>query len=65
MASRTADRARLAGLGVALGRGLRARRNSEMAAMADVLSGDDIKGMAAHYSREKARAVVFVTVPGK
>ena len=43
----------------------RARRNSEMAAMADVLSGDDIKGMAAHYSREKARAVVFVTVPGK
>jgi cytochrome c553 len=43
----------------------RARRNSEMAAMADVLSGDDIKGMAAHYSREKARAVVFVTVPSK
>ena len=43
----------------------RARRNSEMAAMADVLSADDIKGMAAHYSREKARAVVFVTVPGK
>ena len=43
----------------------RARRNSEMAAMADVLSGDDIKGMAAHYSRQKARAVVFVTVPGK
>ena len=43
----------------------RARRNSEMAAMADVLSEDDIKGMAAHYSREKERAVVFVTVPGK
>ncbi len=43
----------------------RARRNSEMAAMADVLSGDDIKGMAAHYSRQRARAVVFVTVPGK
>jgi cytochrome c553 len=43
----------------------RARRNSEMAAMADVLSADDIKGMAAHYSHEKARAVVFVTVPGK
>ena len=36
-----------------------------MAAMADVLSADDIKGMAAHYSHEKARAVVFVTVPGK
>ena len=43
----------------------RARRNSEMAAMADVLSGDDIKAMAAHYSHEKARAVVFVTVPAK
>jgi cytochrome c553 len=43
----------------------RARRNSEMAAMADVLSADDIKGMAAHYSHERARAVVFVTVPAK
>jgi cytochrome c553 len=42
-----------------------ARRNSEMAAMADVLSDDDIKGIAAHYSHEKARAVVFVTVPAK
>ncbi len=41
------------------------RRNSEMAAMAAVLNGDDIKGMAAHYSHEKARAVVFVTVPSK
>ena len=43
----------------------RARRNSEMAAMADILTEDDIKGLAAHYSRQKARAVVFVTVPGK
>jgi cytochrome c553 len=43
----------------------RVRRNSEMAAMADVLTDDDIKGLAAHYSREKARAMVFVTVPGK
>jgi cytochrome c553 len=42
-----------------------ARRNSEMAAMADVLSDDDIKGIAAHYSHEKARAAVFVTVPAK
>ncbi len=41
------------------------RRNSEMAAMAAVLGPDDIKGMAAHYSHERARAVVFVTVPGK
>jgi cytochrome c553 len=36
-----------------------------MAAMAEALSGDDIKGLAAHYSHEKARAVVFVTVPAK
>ena len=43
----------------------RARRDPEMAAMVDVLSADDIKGLAAHYSREKARSVVFVTVPSK
>ncbi len=43
----------------------RARRDTEMAAMVDVLSADDIKGLAAHYSREKARAVVFVTLPSK
>jgi len=43
----------------------RARGDPEMAAMLDVLSADDIKGLAAHYSREKARAVVFVMVPSK
>ena len=43
----------------------RRARNSEMAAMAEALSGDDIKAIAAHYSHEKARAVVFVTVPAK
>ena len=43
----------------------RARRDPEMAAMVDVLSADDIKGLAAQYSRQKARAVVFVTVPSK
>ncbi len=42
-----------------------ARRNSEMAAMANALSSDDIKGLAAYYSRQKPRAVVFVTVPAK
>ena len=41
------------------------RRNSEMAAMAGVLSDDDIKGIAAHYTREKARAVAFVIVPAR
>ena len=43
----------------------RARRNSEMAAMADVLSSDDIKGLAAYYSHQKPRAVVFVTRAAK
>ena len=43
----------------------RDRRSSEMAAMSDALSDDDIKGLAAHYAAKKARAVVFVTVPGK
>ncbi len=43
----------------------RDRRSSEMAAMSDALSDDDIKGLAAHYAAQKARAVVFVTVPGK
>ncbi len=42
-----------------------ARRNSEMAAMADALSSDNIKGIAAYYSRQKPRAVVFVPVPAK
>jgi cytochrome c553 len=43
----------------------RVRKKSEMTAMSDVLSEDDIKHLAAHYSRQKARAVVFVTLPGK
>jgi cytochrome c553 len=36
-----------------------------MAAMSDVLSDDDIKNLAAHYGRQKARAVVYVPLPGK
>ena len=43
----------------------RVRRNSEMAAMSDVLSADDIKGLAQHYSQQKARAVVLVTIPAQ
>jgi cytochrome c553 len=43
----------------------RARRSPEMAAMSDALTEDDIRNLAAHYSRQKARAVVFVTVPSK
>ena len=41
------------------------RKSSEMAAMADVLTEDDIENLAAHYARQKARAVLFVPLPGK
>ncbi len=41
------------------------RRSLEMAAMSDVLSDDDVKNLAAHYSRQKAKAVLFMTVPNK
>jgi cytochrome c553 len=43
----------------------RARRSPEMAAMSDGLTDDDIKNLAGHYSRQKARAVVFIPVPSK
>ena len=42
-----------------------ARKKSEMTAMADVLSEDDVKTLATHYARQRARAVVFVTLPDK
>jgi cytochrome c553 len=42
-----------------------ARKSSEMTAMSSILTPDDIKGLAAHYAHEKARPVVFVTVPSK
>jgi cytochrome c553 len=42
-----------------------ARRSPEMAAMSDVLTEEDVKNLAAHYARQKARAVVFVTVPSR
>jgi cytochrome c553 len=43
----------------------RARKNPQMAAMSDVLSDGDIKNLAAHYSRQKAKAVMFIAIPGK
>jgi cytochrome c553 len=36
-----------------------------MAAMSDMLSEADVETIAAHYSRQKARSVVYVLVPGK
>jgi cytochrome c553 len=42
-----------------------ARKSLQMSAMADVLTEQDIEGLAAHYARQKARAVVFVPQPSK
>ncbi len=38
----------------------RARKSPQMAAMSDALAEVDIENLAAHYARQKARAVVFV-----
>jgi cytochrome c553 len=43
----------------------RARKNLQMAAMSDVLSDGDIRNLAAYYSRQKAKAVMFIAIPGK
>jgi cytochrome c553 len=42
-----------------------ARKSPQMAAMSDVLSEADVENLAAHYARQKARAVVYVTLPSK
>jgi cytochrome c553 len=42
-----------------------ARKSPEMSPMAEVLTEQDIEGLAAHYARQKARAVVFVPLPSK
>ena len=42
-----------------------ARKSPEMTAMSSILTPDDIKGLAAHYARQKGRPVVFIMVPGK
>ncbi|MGZ5113037.1 MAG: c-type cytochrome [Usitatibacter sp.] len=41
------------------------RKSTAMAAMSEMLSETDVESIAAHYSRQKARAVVYVQVPGK
>ena len=41
------------------------RKNTTMAAMSSGLSDTEIEGLATHYAAQKARAVVFVTQPGK
>ena len=42
-----------------------ARKSPQMAAMSAVLSEEDIAGLAAHYARQKARAVLYVPLPAK
>jgi cytochrome c553 len=42
-----------------------ARKSTAMAAMSALLSEADVKALAAHYSRQTARPVVYVLVPAK
>jgi cytochrome c553 len=42
-----------------------ARKSPQMAAMSDVLTDQDITDIAAYYTRQKARGVVFVVLPSK
>lgn len=42
-----------------------ARKSPQMAAMSDVLTDQDIANVAAYYTRQKARGVVFVMLPSK
>ena len=39
------------------------RKSPEMTAMTDGLADDTLEGLAAHYARQKARAVVYVVLP--
>ena len=42
-----------------------ARKSGAMAAMSGVLTDADVENLADHYARQKARAVVYVTLPAK
>ena len=42
-----------------------ARKSAQMAAMSASLTEEDIANLAAHYARQKARAVVYVLLPSK
>ena len=43
----------------------RVRKSPSMAAMSEGLTDADVENLAAHYARQKARAVVFVIPPAK
>ena len=42
-----------------------ARKSTAMAAMTEPLGDADIEALAAHYARQKARAVIYVPIPAK
>ena len=42
-----------------------ARRSPEMAAMAEVLTENDVRNLAAYYARQKSQAVVYVPIPAR
>jgi cytochrome c553 len=42
-----------------------ARKSTAMAAMSEMLGESDVEAVAAHYARQKARAVIYVNLPGK
>jgi cytochrome c553 len=42
-----------------------ARKSSQMAAMSGVLTEEDVANLAAHYARQRARAMVYVIMPSK
>lgn len=41
------------------------RKSPQMAAMSDVLTEADVENLAAYYSRQKARSVVYIFLPAK
>jgi cytochrome c553 len=43
----------------------RARKSPEMAAMSDALTDYEVENLAAHYARQKPRAVMYVTMPSR
>jgi cytochrome c553 len=42
-----------------------ARKSPQMAAMSEVLSDSDVRNLSAYYSRQKAKAVMFIAIPSK
>ena len=42
-----------------------ARKSTAMAAMSSVMSEGEVKELAAHYSRQSARAITFIALPGR